>query len=321
MKKIFTLIALAITAVGVQAQEIWKAADYDLSTAKLTTLTENIYTGGTADAPDTSKKGTLVSATITVSTTNVTLTAESTPNGDKTVNAPTDAWQLKGSTNGNDALIVTGCDPQFAQYLMGQGNAEVTHWEYDEETDNGTAHRVHGTYWQPGNDMPAKGNYLKFETKAAGTLKVAIYGNKNQNPTYIVDAETKQPIANSSINVSIFYQNTGFAYKGSVDTGDAEYLNTGTMPEDYVLQHVNGISQNRPVMGYVSFPVEAGKIYYMFNTQSQVGIYGFQFTGSAGISSTKTVASDDAPEYNLQGQKVVGGKKQIVIKNGKKYVK
>lgn len=323
MKKIFTLVSVALLAASANAQEVWKAAEYDLSNAKLTTLTEGIYGGGTQDAPDTSIPSTLPTSTIVVSTANVTLTAESTPNGDKAITDAAAAWELKGTTDGNDALIVDGCTPQFAQYLMGQGNPEITHWEYDEETDNGTAHRAFGTYWEPGNDLPAKGLYLKFETKAAGTLKVAIYGNKNQNPTYIVDASTKQPIAPSTVTVSIFYQNTGFAYTGSVDDGNAQYMNTGAQADDYVLQHTNGVSQNRPVLGYVSFPAEAGKTYYMFNPKSQIGIYGYEFTagtdGIAEIASEKQF-NENAPVYNLAGQRVSKATKGLLIQNGKKFI-
>ena len=323
MKKIFTLVSVALCAMSLNAQEVWKAADYNLENVVQGEATSNIYGGGTADAPDTSKPTTLKTFIITAETESMTMTAFSTPNGVKEGDKEPVAWELKGKVDGNDALIVDGCNPKFAQYLMGQGNPEISHWEFDEETDNGTAHRVYGTYWEPGMDMPQKGLYYRFSPKKSGTLKVAIYGNKNQNPTYIVDADTKQPLAPSTIDVSIFYQNTGFAFKGSVDTGDAEYMNTGKMPDDYVLQHTNGITQNRPVLGYVSFPVEAGKYYHMFNTKSQIGIYGFEFTaGATGISDiTANKANANAPIYNLAGQRVNDNAKGILIQNGKKFVK
>ena len=323
MKKIFTLVSVALCAMSLNAQEVWKAADYNLENVVQGEATSNIYGGGTADAPDTSKPSTLKTFIITAETENMTMTAVSTPNGVKEGDKEPVAWELKGKVDGNDALIVDGCNPKFAQYLMGKGNPEISHWEFDEETDNGTAHRVYGTYWEPGMDMPQKGLYYRFSAKKSGTLKVAIYGNKNQNPTYIVDADTKQPLAPSTIDVSIFYQNTGFAFKGSVDTGDAEYLNIGKMADDYVLQHTNGITQNRPVLGYVSFPVEAGKSYHMFNTKSQIGIYGFEFTvGTTGISDiTVNKANANAPIYNLAGQRVNNNAKGILIQNGKKFVK
>lgn len=304
MRKIFTLAALAGLACTLNAQEIWKAADYDLSNATITTLTNGIYSGGTNEAPDTSKPGELKSSTIIASTENVTLTGESTPEADKEIEVASAAWSLKGSVDGNDALITDDCNPKFAQYLMGQGNPAESSWYWWEETDNGLAFRYSGIYWEPGMDMPARGQYWKFDTKVDGKIKAAIYGNKNQNPTYIVDAATKQPLPCESIQVGIYYQNTGFAYEGNADEGTAKYFNHGIMPEDYVLQHLNGVTQNRPVLGYVLFPVMAGQTYYLFNPKSQVGLYGFEFTHSGGI--TGIAADENAPVeyYNLQGVRV-----------------
>lgn len=324
MKKVFTLAAVALCTMNLSAQEIWKAADFDLTGAALETLTKNIYAGGTKDAPDTSKPGELKTSQIVAKTTNVTLTGLSTPNADKTIAAGADAWQLKGSADGNDALIVDGCTPQFAKYIMGQGNPEVTSWYFYEETDNGTSLRVCGTYWAPGDDMPAKGAYWKFDAAAAGSLKVAVYINKGNHYTYVVDAATKQPLPASSIDVAIFYQNTGFAYEGNADEGTAKYLNVGKMADDYILQHTNGVTQNRPALGYMTFPVEAGKSYYLFNPKSQVGLYGYEFTAS-GESAIDNIIADEtidenAPIYNVYGQRVNKDYKGILIQNGKKFL-
>jgi hypothetical protein len=74
MKKIFTLVSMALAAMSVNAQEIWKAAEFDLSTAAETELSEGIYGGGTADAHDTSIPLTIVTSTITVNTGSITMT-------------------------------------------------------------------------------------------------------------------------------------------------------------------------------------------------------------------------------------------------------
>lgn len=329
MKKTLLLVSVALSAMSVNAQEvqteIWKAAEYNLQTATLETLTDGIYGAGTADGPNTSVPGSLKTSIITGNTEHVTMTGLSTPNGDKNIETGAAAWELKGTTNGNDALIVDGCDPQFAQYLMGQGNPGLTHWEFDEETDNGTAHRAYDTYWVPGNNMPAKGAYWKFAVSANGTLKVAIYGNKNTTPTYIVNESTKQPLTPSTVNIAIFYQNTGYAYEGDADAGTAKYLNEGIMADDYVLQHTNGVTQNRPVLGYISFLVQSGGTYYLFNPQSQIGLYGFAFTpddSGAGISDITLNKEDaNAPVYNLAGQRVGKDAKGILIQNGKKFIR
>lgn len=296
MKKFFTLISVALMAMSANAQEVWKAAEYDLTQAKEEKLTQGIYGAGTADAPDTSVPGELVTSVITASTANVTMTGLSTPNSlskkDVEEGKTQVYWELKGKpaddANPNDALVTDACNPKFAQYLMPKGNPGAMHWEfYELNSDGDEVFRAYDKYWNPGDEMPAKGAYWKFETKAAGVLKVAIYGNKNANPTYIVDAATKQPLAPASVNVAIYYQNTGFAYEsqkdenGEVIPGSEKYLNEGVMADNYVLQHTNGITQNRPVLGYISFPVEAGKTYYVFNQKSQIGLYGFEFTAGA----------------------------------------
>lgn len=333
MKKIFTLISVALATMSVNAQEVWKAAEYDLTQAVQEELTEGIYGAGTADAPDTSVPGKLITSIITANTENITITGLSTPNSlapwDVEAGKTQEYWELKGTVDGNDALITDACDPKLAQYLMPKGNPEATHWEFVEETDNGESFRVYGTYWNPGDNMPAKGAYWKFDTKAAGTLKLGVYVNKGNHILYVVDAETKQPLAPASVNVAIYYQNTGFAYEsqkdenGEVIPGTEKYLNEGVLADDYILAHTNGCTQNRPLLGYVSFPVEAGKTYYAFNQKSQLGLYGFEFTSdTAGIEEIEAGKAEDAnaPMYNLAGQAVSKNYKGIVIKNGKKFM-
>lgn len=328
MKKIFTLISVALCAMSVNAQAIWKAAEFDLSNAVETELSEGVYGGGTADAPDTSIPLTIKTSTITSTVDGITMTGLSTPNSlskmDEAAGKTQVYWELKGSVDGNDALITADCTPQFAQYLMPKGNPGFQHWEFYELNSEGDeVFRAYDTYWEIGaTAMPAKGAYYKFAATKSGDLRVAIYGNKNANPTYIVDEATLQPLAPASVKVSIYYQNTGFPYEGSVDEGTAKYFNVGPMADDYVLQHTNGITQNRPVLGFLDFAVEAGKTYWLFNPKSQIGIYGFSFTegGGTGIANVKKEMESNAPRYNLAGQKVAADFKGVVIQNGKKMI-
>lgn len=322
MKKFFTLISVALMAMSANAQEVWKAAEYDLTQAKEEKLTQGIYGAGTADAPDTSVPGELVTSVITASTANVTMTGLSTPNSlskkDVEEGKTQVYWELKGKpaddANPNDALVTDACNPKFAQYLMPKGNPGATHWEfYELNSDGDEVFRAYDTYWNPGDNMPAKGAYWKFETKAAGTLKLGVYVNKGNHLFYVVDAATKQPLAPASVNVAIYYQNTGFAYEsqkdenGEVIPGTEKYLNEGVMADDYILQHTNGCTQNRPALGYVSFPVEAGKTYYVFNQKSQIGLYGFEFTAGAGG------AGDSNAVFSWENNVVTGG---TVVGNG-----
>lgn len=338
MKKIFTLISVAFCAMSINAQTIWKAAEFDLSTAVETDMSEGVYGGGTADAPDTSIPLTIKSSTITVEVDGITMTGVSTPNSlsrkDVDEGKTQVYWELKGKKaddeNANDALITADCTPQFAQYLMPKGNPGFRHWEfYELNSDGDEVFRAYDIYWEPGaTAMPAKGAYYKFAATKSGDLRVAIYGNKNANPTYIVDDATLQPIAPANVQVSIYYQNTSFSYEsqkddeGNVIPGTEKYFNVGQMADDYVLQHTNGITQNRPVLGFLDFAVEAGKTYWLFNPKSQIGIYGFSFTegGGTGIANVKKEMESNAPRYNLAGQKVAADFKGVVIQNGKKMI-
>lgn len=329
MKKIFTLVSMAFIAMSMNAQSIWKAADFDLSTAVETELSEGVYGGGTADAPDTSIPLTIKTSTITAVVDGITMTGLSTPNSlskkDVEEGKTQVYWELKGKKaedeNPNDALITEDCTPQFAQYLMPKGNPGFQHWEfYELNSDGDEVFRAYDTYWEPGaTAMPAKGAYYKFAASKSGSLRVGIYGNKNQNPTYIVDESTLMPIAPASVQVSIYYQNTGFAYQTDED-GTQHFLNVGPMADDYVLQHTNGVTQNRPVLGFIDFDVEAGKTYWLFNPKSQIGLYGFYFAAGTGITNVKANVNADAPVYNLAGQKVSKDYKGVKVQNGKKFM-
>ena len=349
MKKVFTLIAVALAATSVNAQEIWSAASaVDRSGEKpaivgavQSTLTEGIYAGGDANGPDTSVPGTLVTETITGTTDNVTLTIVSTPNNlskmDVEDGKTQEYWSARGGEGNNEALTTDDCDPKFESCLMPKGNPTFVYWEYYEvNSDGNDVFRIGGTddiYWTAGKDMPVKGAFIKIEPKAAGSLTLGVYVNKGNHPVYVVDAETKQILPNADIAVKFYYQNTGFAYykeevedefgEKQVVPGSEKYINEGTMPEDYILQHTNGETQNRPALGYITFNVEAGKTYYAFNPKSQLGCYGFQFVGGGAdgisdIAAGKAALSDKV--FNLAGQQVSNGFRGIVVKNGKKFV-
>ena len=83
MKKFFTLISVALTAMSVNAQEVWTATDFDLTTATTQDITEGIYADGNAEGPNTAVPGKLTTSIITASTKSVIMTGLSTPNADE----------------------------------------------------------------------------------------------------------------------------------------------------------------------------------------------------------------------------------------------
>lgn len=296
MKKIFTLVSVALVAMTMNAQtETWDAAS-------VTDLTVAEQTFENASA-------------------NVSLKIASYLN-EKDIQDGKTPWTYE--TTANEALNTEACSPQFLGRLKGNGNPYVVdnggYWEGEAYRDDPNAE-----VWTEGcGKLPLHGTYISFTTKTAGTMKLAVYVNKNNQSTYIVDAETGKHIAASDIKVAFYYQNNGFTFD---DNGTTVSLVEGTMPDDFIIQHTNGYTQNRPALGYMTFSVDANKTYYAFCPKSQLGLYGYEFTpgegGETGIAGVEVEEENDpnAPVYNLAGQRVGKDAKGILIQNGKKFIR
>ena len=337
MKKIFTLIGVALMAMGANAQEVWSAADLDLTTAvkkeantvmkKVATIYE---TNPLEDTNDQEAAKAVIDAgapaegffnfTFTVSTPNVTLKGVSTPNAGV---PDADAFKKKAGAESNEALNTDACSPKFIHYVKpDNGNPAMESCEYyflnSEKTEVGP--RYAEIFWTKDcGQLPAKGCYYEITTATAGTLKLGVFINKNNQETYIYDTQAKAVIANDKIGVEFYYQNNGFKF---TDNDVEVSLVKGTMPADNVIAHTNGYTQNRPTLGYLTFPVEANKSYIILNPKSQVGIYGYEFTAAGGESGIATIAAEqkNAPIFNLAGQRVGKNVKGLMIQNGKKFL-
>jgi len=109
-----------------------------------------------------------------------------------------------------------------------------------------------------------------------------------------------------------YCQNNGYTY-------NEKTYQEFSFRDDYTIDVSS--QQNRPLLGYLSFPVEANKSYLLFQPSAQIGIYGFLFNGTDGIENIKADAQDaNAAMYNLAGQKVDNSYKGIVIQNGAKRI-
>lgn len=269
MKRNIIVWLMTLIAMHLCAQEIWNAnAVTDLKTAEQTIE----------------------------ATPSITLKIASVLN-EKDIEDGKNPWMLEGKEDGssNTALNTTDCTPPFNQFLKGMGNPYVTdaggHWE---ETENGRSWRddPNASSWAPGCGLlPAHGQYIKVTAKANGSLKMGVYINKGNHPLYVVEESTITALNHSDIQAEFYYQNNGFTFN---DNGTTVSFVRGTLPADYIIQHTNGYNQNRPALGYITFAVEAGKSYWVFNPRSQVGLYGLYF--STGESNEVTATLNVSPE-------------------------
>lgn len=141
-------------------------------------------------------------------------------------------------------------------------------------------------------NLPTTGVYYIIETKKAGTVTVAMKLGANK-AFYVIHAEDGAAVAGVSLEGA----------DGAI-TLDAD---------------------NKWSVGgecTATFPVEAGKSYYVFCTGSKLTYYGHTFaedvTAIESVTAAKAAKADAL--YNLAGQRVGKNYRGIVIENGVKKV-
>ena len=188
---------------------------------------------------------------------------------------------------------------------------------YEEGPDGPTPtgkYRAKYEYYVPGGQvMPLVGLYYKFTPKVSGKLKVQIWANKGNRHTYVIDDATKEAVkylAEGYINGQRANSTTPVI---DPETGEQKLDNQGNpvweqyqiyfTPEqiDSIHRAVQCVAEEQPdgtiiytekdplygpyiiaggnqaFWGWITFDVEAGKNYWLFQDSSQVGFGGFDF--------------------------------------------
>lgn len=190
------------------------------------------------------------------------------------------------------------------------------------------------------------GNGDTFTTKTYSTFPEPFYAyvTGTANPKGGDDSSTAYSVSNMTV------PNTGcyFIVKSSVpgtlragviiNNGKSFYVtkSDGTLITDKTLRDGSGTKVtlddnyqlDSKLYGEVYFDIEADESYYIFVTGSKISFAGCTLAyltegeedDSDGISTIKASESEDAPLYNLAGQKVGETFKGLVIQNGKKRI-
>ena len=263
--------------------------------------------------------------TFTVKSPNVTFIGVSTPNSPNAKGEQDDPWHF-GTNRTNQYLNTDDGPVKFAgSYVKAKaGNPSLSASEYFfTNSDGGIAgpRYVETLYTPDCGQLPKKGEYYEIKFDKAGSFIAGIFLSRAYRHFYIVDKETTKPLTPSSITFNGYNNNNTVVLEGA----DAAY-NAFKVNDDYTVSPANPAItlQDKEVFGFININVEA-KTYLMFSSDSQLGIYGFQFTPGgdpAGVETIKTnnAWNANAPMYNLSGQKVDKSYKGIVIQNGRKFV-
>ncbi len=263
--------------------------------------------------------------TFTVKSPNVTFVGVSTPNSPNAKGEQDEPWHF-GTNKTNQYLNTDDGPVKFAgSYVKAKaGNPSLSASEYFFTNGNGeiAGPRYVETLYTPDcGQLPKKGEYYEIKFDKAGSFIAGIFLSRAYRHFYIVDKETTKPLTPSSITFNGYNNNYTVVPEGA----DAAY-NAFKVNDDYTVSPANPAVtlQDNVVFGFININVEA-KTYLMFSSDSQLGIYGFQFTAGGDPSGVETIKTEkvwnaNAPMYNLSGQKVDKSYKGIVIQNGRKFV-
>lgn len=356
MKKIFTLAIVALCAMGANAQEQyeknwdWQAIDADGNiNPELGDETNGWKKEVTVDKANYSIY--LLNNADPDQTTTPNLTSE---NWDKykameykKQNVMLDTFDGEGTNIGNRFYAVCGTGIPCVKFIGGaqtkdgdpvvDDNGNQFYFVPQGESDGTKAGYV---YYVPDGSMgaPTVGPFMTLTAKTAGEFKVGIWANKGgSRALYIVDRATGKALNPwgdaPEYHAEGWVQN--FRQKNTAEGAEGEslvYLNPLPIDSSYVLQanpseaakYNNYNIGNQRKACYLVFKAEAGKSYTIMGNNWQLGFQGVKFTagtnGIENISDPKQNFNQNAPIYNLAGQRVDKSYRGVVIQDGRKFV-
>ena len=284
MKKIFTLISMALVAMNINAQDVYDAVvDGKLAPEFAAVAGED---GGVANNASNGRSV----ITITKGQATCTAVGGTTPAKDETIGG--DALQivpgaaLEGMENTYEVAwigawndinwgIKTQEDINFS-YVTGTGIPYVQMLCVQNSKDGELIENSYSTdyfYYKPDGSwgIPMSGLYYTLKATATGAFKVKVALDKGIHDTYVVNTSTmkaERVLASGYIDGV----NDGEGKKKLLAYDEVEAMNEA-MGEDY--QYV--IGNGEAFWGWLSFDAQEGETYWLFQKDAQIGFGGFEF--------------------------------------------
>ena len=311
MKKIFTLIGMALVAVSVNAQDVYNAiVDGKLAPEFAAVAGEE---GGAANNSADGKSIVVMTAgkaTVTAVGGTTPANAESGSGQQITPGAVIDAekhlYEVASVEAWND--INWGKKNQGDidfWYVTGTGNpyVKMNAVENSKEGEWLGTYKADYVYYEPDGSlgMPITGLYYKFTATAAGAFKVKVWANKGSRKTFVVNAATMKAerlLASGYINgvndadgkkklLTVdevdqeHHKWIWGSYEAAVEAGSKTAEELAAMKaecetKEVDLKYVIG-NGGQNFWGWLTFDVQAGEEYWVFQHSSQIGFGGFEF--------------------------------------------
>lgn len=317
MKKIFTLATFALSAMSMNAQDVYDAiVDGNLAPEFAAVAGEG---GGAANnAANGQSIVTITKGKATVVAVGGTTPANAEAGGQQitpgaVIDEAAHTYQVASVGEWNTINWGKGNqgDINFS-YVTGTGNPYVDMqaeeiWTDDAGTGNYRANYVY--YEADGSKgLPITGLYYKFSATAKGAFKVKVWANKGNRLTFVVkesDKKAQKLFASGYINGvndesgqkkflsveqvdSVHHNWIWDNYEKAVTAGKADdqsqedfdakiaQLKTEAETNDANYEYVIGRG-NQAFWGWLTFDVEPGETYWVFQHSSQIGFGGFEY--------------------------------------------
>jgi len=206
-------------------------------------------------------------------------------------------------------------------YVTGTGNPYVDMQCVQNSKDGDLvegSYKADYIYYEPDGSlgMPITGLYYKFTASAQGAFKVKVWANKGNRKTFVVNANTQKAerlYASGYINGvndesgkkkllsveqvdSVHHIYIYGNYENAVAAGEKTEEELAVMKEEAdkmaeERQFVIG-NGNQNFWGWLTFDVEPGEEYWVFQHSSQIGFGGFEF--HEGVTAEELIAGIEA---------------------------
>ena len=308
MKKIFTLISMAFMAMSMNAQDVYNAiVDGKLNTEFAAVAGDD---GGVANnTADGKSIITMTAGKATVTAVGGTTPANAEGGGQQitigdVIDADKHIYKVASVGAWNDIKWEkkNRGDIDF-WYVSGTGNpyVEMNAVENKKDDEWQGNYKADYIYYNPDGSlgMPVTGLYYKFTASAKGAFKVKVWANKNTRKTFVVNAKTmkaerllasgyieRQTDENGKLRLltveqvdsvhQIWLANkvSGVIKSGKSTLDSLAIVDSLNVTESY--QYVIG-NGDVNFWGWLTFDVEAGEEYWVFQHSSQIGFGGFEF--------------------------------------------
>ncbi len=317
MKKVFTLVGMAFVAMNMNAQDVYNAivdgklapefaavAGEDGGVANNTADGKSIITMTAGKATVTAVGGTTPANADGGGqqiTPGAVIDAEKHLYEVASVEAWNDINWGKKNQGDIDFWYVTGTGNPYVK-MNAVENKKDDEWQGNYKADY--------IYYNPDGSLglPITGLYYKFTASAAGAFKVKVWANKGNRQTFVVNAKTMKAerlLASGYINgvndangkkmlltveqvdsvhhIYIYGNYEAALEKGKADDQtqeefDAKMAQMKRECDSLAIdrQYVIG-NGNQNFWGWLTFDVEAGEEYWVFQHSSQIGFGGFEF--------------------------------------------